>query len=602
MSDIIKLFGKNYKKFQLKNQEKPELFRDYFPYSDVPKVLFDKEAAKLNMPEKIYISDTTFRDGQQARPPYTVKQIIDIFTLLSRLSGPNGIIRASEFFLYSNKDREAVEKLQEKGFKYPEITGWIRAVKKDFQLVKEMGLKETGILTSASDYHIYLKLKLDKKKAFEKYVDIVETALSDGIRVRCHFEDITRADIYGFALPFAQKLMQMSEEANIPIKIRLCDTMGYGLPYPEAALPRGVPKLVEVFRKEAGVPSDLLEWHGHNDFHKVLVNSVVAWLYGCGYLNGSLLGFGERTGNCPVEGAVIEYMQLKGAADGMDTTTITHIGNYFRDEINAGVPSNYPFVGKTFNTTSAGIHADGVSKNEEIYNIFDTAKILNRPIEIVVTDKSGVAGIVHWFNTYLSLNENMKVDKRHPGVKRIFESIMKDYEKGRITSISPEEMIVKGKKYLSEYFKSDFDNLKLRAEEVALHLVEDYAGRKELQRMNVSEIESMLEKVVEEDPFIQFAYVVDSNGKKFTKNISDIADRNKYETLLHEKDYSGRQWFVEPMKNGKPCVTDFYTSKITGRLCITVSAPIVDESDKIIGILGMDMKFEDLVKYEETVE
>ncbi|MBN2190454.1 MAG: histone-lysine N-methyltransferase [Candidatus Aureabacteria bacterium] len=601
MNEKIKLFGRPVKKFNLKNREEPELFRNYFPYSDVPKVVFDKKAPHLNIPEKLFITDTTFRDGQQARPPYSVNQIVEIFSLLSRLSGPNGIIRASEFFLYSNKDREAVEKCLEKGFRYPEVTGWIRAVKDDFKLVKKAGLKETGILTSVSDYHVYLKLKLDRKSAFQKYIDIVETAVSEGIRVRCHFEDITRADIYGFALPLAQKLMSISEKTKIPIKIRLCDTMGYGLPYPEASLPRSVPKLIEIFHKEGGVPSELLEWHGHNDFHKVLINSVAAWLYGCSFINGSLLGYGERTGNCPVEAAVIEYMQLKGTSEGMDTSAITDIGNYFRDVINADVPSNYPFVGKTFNTTSAGIHADGVLKNEEIYNIFDTTKILNRPIEIVITDKSGVAGIVHWFNTYIRLKENMKIDKRHPGVKKIFDWVTKQYEEGRITSISPEELLSRGKKYLPEYFQSDFDSLKLRAEKLALHLVEEYAEKPEVRSMNSGIVEPILETLVEEDPFIQFAYVVDKDGRKVTRNISSIVDRAKYETMLHDTNFSDREWFVSPMSSGKSCVTDFYTSKITGRLCITVSAPVTDAGNKIIGILGFDIKFEDLVKFEETV-
>ena len=79
--------------------------------------------------------------------------------MLHKLGGANGVIRQCEFFLYSDKDKEAVRKCQERNYRYPEITGWIRATKEDFKLVKEMGLKETGILTSVSDYHIFLKLK-----------------------------------------------------------------------------------------------------------------------------------------------------------------------------------------------------------------------------------------------------------------------------------------------------------------------------------------------------------------------------------------------------------------------------------------------------------
>src|SRR5208283_2968840 len=120
--------------------------------------------------EEIFITDTTFRDGQQSRPPYTAEQIVKIYQLLNKLGGPNGVIRQSEFFIYSNKDREAVESCLELGLRYPEITGWIRAAKEDVRLVKEFGLKETGILTSVSDYHIFLKLGKKRSQALDSYL------------------------------------------------------------------------------------------------------------------------------------------------------------------------------------------------------------------------------------------------------------------------------------------------------------------------------------------------------------------------------------------------------------------------------------------------
>ena len=287
--------------FPLLDCPEPNLYRHLFPYDEVCRVEFDNKFVFMDPPDEIFITDTTFRDGQQARPPYTVEQIVDIFELLHKLGGPNGIIRQSEFFLYSEKDKQAVEKCRERNYRYPEITGWIRAVKKDFQLVKEMDLKETGILTSVSDYHIFLKLKKNRREALGEYLAIVSAALELGIVPRCHFEDITRADIYGFCVPFAQDLMRLSEEAGIPVKIRLCDTMGYGVPYTGSSLPRCVPKIIRAMIDDAGVPSECLEWHGHNDFYKAFINATTAWLYGCSAANGTLLGFGERTGNPPIE-------------------------------------------------------------------------------------------------------------------------------------------------------------------------------------------------------------------------------------------------------------------------------------------------------------
>jgi len=588
--------------YRLQEVDKPNLMRDVFPYTEVSRVDFDFKFVVVAPPKQMLITDTTFRDGQQARPPYTVPQIVDIFKMLNRLSGPNGIIRQSEFFLYSDKDKEAVNRCRDLDYAYPEITGWIRAHADDLKLVKEMGLKETGILTSVSDYHIFLKLNWDRRKALDEYLGIVKAALELGIKPRCHLEDVTRADIYGFCVPFAIELMKLREESRLDIKLRLCDTMGYGVPYPGAALPRSVPRLVRAMIEDAGVPGSLLEWHGHNDFHKVLVNSATAWLYGCGAVNGALLGFGERTGNAPIEGMIMEYISLKGSTDGIDTRVITEIAEYFEHELHYHIPPNYPFVGKNFNTTSAGIHADGLLKNEEIYNAFDTARILNRPISITITDKSGKAGIIHWINTRLNLTGERAVDKNHPGVNKIYKRITEQYEAGRCTSISNEEMEKMTRRYLSEFFVSEFDQLKQKAGKLAAGLAEELAQRPEVRSMEPETMEPVLQKALDQNPFIQFMYVTNLEGRKITRNITQIIDRAKYAELELAEDLSDRFWFIEPIKSGKVFVSDFYTSRFTGALCITVSVPVRNEADEIQGVLGMDIRFEALVKMEEDGE
>ena len=435
---------------ELQDVPEPNLLRDIFPYDEVPKITFDGQIEELDPAPEFFITDTTFRDGQQARPPYTVEQIVTLYSMLHRLGGPKGIIRQAEFFLYSDVDKEAVRRCLALGYRWPEVTGWIRAVASDFKLVREMGLKETGILTSCSDYHIFLKLKRTRRQAMEEYLGVVKAALDAGVRIRCHLEDLTRADFWGFVVPFCQELMRLSEESRLPIKIRLCDTMGFGVPYPAASLPRSVPKLVKSLRRECGVPPEQLEWHGHNDFHKVLINASTAWLYGCMFANGTLLGYGERTGNPPVEGLVMEYIGLTGDPNGMDPTVISEIAEYYEREIGYRIPGNYPFVGRDFNVTRAGIHADGLLKNEEIYNSFDTTKVLGRPPRVLVDKTSGTAGVAWWINAYYALPAEKRVDKKSAAVKKITEWIDQAYATGRTTSISDEEMAAQVRLHLPE--------------------------------------------------------------------------------------------------------------------------------------------------------
>lgn len=584
--------------FSLVEPDQPRLFRDIFPYKEVCRIDFDHKIQPLDPAEQPLITDTTFRDGQQARPPYKVQQIVDLYDFLHKLSGPKGIIRQSEFFLYSRRDREAVEKCLALGHRFPEITGWVRANKDELKVVKEMGLKETGILTSVSDYHIYMKLGTNREKCLDMYLGVVKDALSMGIVPRCHFEDATRSDVYGFMVPFALELAKLRQESNTPIKIRICDTLGYGVTYTGAALPRSVPKLVRALIEDGACPGKLMEWHGHNDFYKVLVNAATAWLYGCAAANGTLLGFGERTGNTPLEALVIEYINLKGAADGMETKVITEIAEYFRKEIKHRIPPNTPFVGRDFNSTSAGIHVDGLLKNAEIYNIFDTDAILARPISIAITDKSGAAGVAHWINQRLKLEADRVVDKRHPGVVKITQWVQEQYDQGRLTTIGNSELEVVARKHLPDLFHSEFDRLKFWAQTLAMDLGAELTGQPEMKTMAPAVIEPVLQEYLEKNPFIQFLYVVNTNGYKVTRNITHIVDKAKYGKINLDVDFSDRGWFVGPVKDGKVHVTNFYTSRITEALCITVSGPIYDEKDKIIGVMGADIRFEDLAKLE----
>lgn len=426
--------------YELQDVPEPHLYRSLYDYNEPPKIPFNHRHVPMRMPDEIWITDTTFRDGQQAREPYTVEQIVQLFTLLHRLGGPKGLVRQTEFFLYSKKDKDAVVACQELGYEFPEITTWIRATKQDFDLVRSMGIAETGILASCSDYHIFRKLKLTRRQAMDQFLGVVKDALDAGVRPRVHLEDVTRADFYGFVVPFVIALRKLSEQTGVPIKVRACDTMGYGVSYPGVALPRSVPGIIYGLWHHAGMPHSLIEWHGHNDFYRAVTNAGTAWLYGASAVNCTLLGIGERTGNCPLEAMVFEYAGLRGELDGMDTTVITEIAEYYEEELGYQIPARTPFVGSDFNFTRSGIHADGLLKDEEIYNIFNTEKILNRPVKVAVSEHSGLAGVAHWVNSYYGLSGDERIDKRHPAVQKLKEWIDAQHHEGRVTAFGDAEL------------------------------------------------------------------------------------------------------------------------------------------------------------------
>ncbi|MFN3921479.1 MAG: cache domain-containing protein, partial [Caldimicrobium sp.] len=232
------------------------------------------------------------------------------------------------------------------------------------------------------------------------------------------------------------------------------------------------------------------------------------------------------------------------------------------------------------------------------YNSFDSKKILNRPMQIIITDKSGTSGIAYWINTHFKLTGDRQIDKRHPGVVKMYKKILEQYEKGRITSISNEELITLTKKYLPELFESELDHLRKFATSLMSKIIDDLVQEKDIISLDKDKIKSLFKIFLEEHPYVQFIYIVDHEGKPIFGLTHDFEYKKKFEELLEKETFEDREWFINPIKTGKIYISNFYTSKITGTLCITISAPVRNIEDEIIGILGMDIRFEDLVKME----
>ncbi len=437
--------------YQVVDVDKPKLYKEIFPFKAAPKIAFDGIAVMPSIPDQLWISDTTFRDGQQSREPYTVEQIRDIYKLLHDLGGENGKIEYTELFAYTDKDKEAIRRCRELNYKNPRITGWIRASKEDLEHVKKLKLEETGILTSISDYHIFYKFPgKSRSQMIEHYLEIAEEALKNNIAIRLHVEDVTRADVYATLVPLVKKAMKLADRYGLPVKIRCPDTLGVGLPWPEVALPRSIPKLFWLLNKGLGVPSEWLEFHGQNDFHLGVSNATAAWLYGASLNNCTLFGMGERAGNIPLEAMIFIYSMIKGSFDGMNTRVLKDIVKYYAKELNYALPSYYPLVGDNFNVTRAGIHADGLLKNIEMYLPFDTEELLDSPAKVVISEHSGIAGLTFWINSVFRLKGEERINKDHPALRAIQDEIVKIYHNGRSSPLKDGEVLILVKKHMPD--------------------------------------------------------------------------------------------------------------------------------------------------------
>lgn len=420
------------------------LFRDVFPYVEPPRLPLSA-APRWFEPDRLAVTDTTLRDGQQGWRPLSVEEGYRIYEALVELGG-DGSIFSAEFFLYTGRDRELVRRVLEAGYEYPRPIGWVRATLSDLRLVVEAGLEETTLLTSISDYHIYYKLGLTREKAIEKYLSVVEEAMKKGIVVRCTLEDATRASLGDNILPFVEKLIRLSERYGVDFRVKLADTLGLGVPFPEAPPPRGVPALVEALR-EAGLRADQIEFHGHNDMGLVVANHLAAWIHGAGLSNCTLLGIGERAGNCPLEVMLLHYAGITGRRPRLEK--LPEVVEML-ESMGVRVPEWQPLVGRNAFRTKAGVHIDGLMKNPEVYLPFDPG-IVGRSADIAVTPYGGRAAVLMWLRSRLPPGEAAVLDKNDPRVEALYRDVVRVFdETGRHTPLSDEEMELLASRYFPQ--------------------------------------------------------------------------------------------------------------------------------------------------------
>ncbi len=415
----------------------PEYFLEIFPRDAFPRFGWTNRPAEL--PAATWTTETTHRDGQQGGLPLTAEQSLQIYNLLCRFTGDSGAIRQAEFFAYRPSDRAALEGALERYRSGAPIepTTWIRAAVKDVELIRQLGVKETGMLASASDYHTFHKFKPGGRgQAAAAYLDAVRMTVDAGIRPRIHLEDATRAST-DFILPFIEAVQQSTApygEALRP-KIRVCDTMGLGLPYDDVELPRSVPRMIRLLR-EAGIRSEELEFHPHNDTGLVVANCLAAVRAGCAVINGTSLGKGERTGNAPLEQVLLHLIGMGYfAAEQPDFTALNDLAALYAG-MGEPIPPKYPLYGRDAHRTRAGVHADGLNKFWWMYAPFNVPALIGRPLEVSITKDSGTAGLVFLIKQHLGI----ELAKDHPEITALYEWVTAEFDAGRQTAIEWEEI------------------------------------------------------------------------------------------------------------------------------------------------------------------
>ncbi len=407
----------------------------YKNYDDLPKIKFPHG-------QDVFISDSTIRDGSQMPGVVMSKNHkVQIFEYLHQIG-----IEKLETFVFNHRDKEAVRSMLNRGYEFPEVTGWARANTDDIDLVLEMdGIEETGILMSVSDSHIIDKMGLPNREAAEeKYLDALQYAVDHGLRTRAHIEDMTRADNYGFVFPLVEKLIEIDPDCII----RLCDTLGMGIPFEGVDEPYGIPSMVKYLHDEMNVKN--IETHVHDDFGLGMANTMAGYWHGANWSSLTFLGIGERAGNTEIEKVVLFLHERIEGFDKYNLEAVTEFARFMEKEIGIRVPRNKAVVGKNIFAHESGIHTAGVIKNPFTYEAYLPELVGGKRL-LLIGDSSGLEVLRHKVEE--TLNELMgvraKVMKRDPRLKEIQDHIHRLYdEELRVSSISDEEL----RGYVEKYF------------------------------------------------------------------------------------------------------------------------------------------------------
>lgn len=322
---------------------------------------------------KIYIVDTTLRDGEQtAGVVFANREKIQIARMLDEI-GVDEI--EAGIPVMGGDEKEAVTSIAKLGLK-ARVMAWNRAVIKDIQESLKCGVGAVAISIATSDMHIKDKLQSTREQVMERMVNAVRYAKSEGVYVSANAEDASRSDE-----EFLIKFIKEAKSAGAD-RIRYCDTVGIMSPF----------EIYEKIKRIKDAVDIDIEMHTHDDFGMAVANALAGVNAGASYIGVTVNGLGERAGNAALEEVVMSLKYLLHMDVKQRTDKLKEICEYVAVASGRAIPPGKAIVGNNIFTHESGIHIDGTIKNPRTYEVFDPEEVgLKR--RIVIGKHSGTAGI-----------------------------------------------------------------------------------------------------------------------------------------------------------------------------------------------------------------
>ena len=338
------------------------------------------------MSQKVFIFDTTLRDGEQV--PGCKLNTQEKLSLAVRLEELGVDILEAGFPVSSPGDYESVNQIA-KTLKNTVVCGLTRAVQNDIE-VAAAALKpakrfriHTGIGTS--DLHIKYKFNATREEIIERAVSAVKLARNFTDDVEFYAEDAGRTDNEYLARVIEAVVKAGATTLNIP------DTTGYCLPYQYQA------KMEYLVNNVPNIDKAILSCHCHNDLGLATANSIAGVMGGARQIECTINGLGERAGNTALEEVVMVLNQHSdlGYRTNINTRLLNPISHEVSEIMRMGVQPNKAIVGANAFSHSSGIHQDGFLKEAQTYEIINPELVGAEASKIVLTARSGRSALAH---------------------------------------------------------------------------------------------------------------------------------------------------------------------------------------------------------------
>lgn len=340
---------------------------------------------------KVYIVDTTLRDGEQtAGVVFSNEEKIQIARYLDQIGVDQIEVGIP---VMGGDEKKCIIEIVQMGLK-SSIMAWNRAVISDIKESLDCGVDAVAISISTSDIHIEHKLQTTREDVLKRMSDAVKFAKDNNLYVSVNAEDASRSNIE-YLTEFS--LIAKHAGAN---RLRFCDTVG-------TLNPLTTFRYIKTLHDAIGLD---IEMHTHNDFGMATANSLAGIYAGANHVGVTVNGLGERAGNSCLQEVIMGMKHLMNIKVDYNTTLFREVAQYVAEASGRDLPVSKPIVGSNIFAHESGIHGDGVLKNPLTYEAFKPEEVgLER--QIIIGKHSGTAAIRSKFREYLiSLSDQEAAD------------------------------------------------------------------------------------------------------------------------------------------------------------------------------------------------